>query len=220
MDKKTYFWIMFIIWILTIIFWIVTVSAPSILRWIMNRVLGLILLLSGVSSVMSAIKNKNVQYIWILLAIGILSAILGILLMCGWAWNFIWKLTMILFALWALMRGCILIFNGIQTKWIQNYRLLKIIAWGLLVLLSILTVCDINSASALAWICIGLSIIFDGVAIIIFSFKIKNSDSIQMQVISQASQQEISQENVVASETVVITNSPDMNTQNPQQMNQ
>lgn len=194
---------MFWLAILTIVCGVITVCAPSLLWKVMNFVLGFLLVLSWISAIINSIKNKWVQYIWFLLAIGILITIFGFMLIC-WRWNFIGTLAMWFFALWALMRGCILIFNWLQTKAVQKWWLFEVIVWWLLIILSIFTAFNTGEAANLAWVCIWISIIFDGVALCMFAFRIKNADSIQMQVINQATQQEIGQGDVVIEETVII----------------
>lgn len=217
-NKKLYFRLMFWLAILTIIFGFVIVCDWSLLRRFMNIVLWILMLLSWISAIINAIKNKWVQYIWFLLAIWILITIFWLMLLCGRAGNFIWTLTIRLFALWALMRWCILIFNWIQKKAVQKYRLLEIIIGWLLIILSIITACNTWEAARFAWACIWISIIIDGIALCIFAFKIKNSDSIQMEIINQASQQEIWQWEIIISQTV-ITSDPNIDNKTPQQNN-
>lgn len=195
---------MFWLAILTIMCWVITVCAPSLLWTIMNFVLWFSLILSWVSAIMNAIKNRWVQYIGILLAIWVLWLIFWIMLICWRAGNFVWKLTMWLFALWALMRWCILAFNWIQNKNVQKRWLLEVVVWWLLLVLAILTAFNTWEAARFAWVCIGISIIFDWIALCIFAFRIKNADSIQAQIITQSSQNEIGQWDVVVEETVII----------------
>ena len=204
MDKKTYFWLMLGLAILTIMCWVITVCAPSLLWTIMNFVLWFSLILSWVSAIINAIKNRWVQYIGILLAIWVLWLIFGIMLICWRAGNFVWKLTMWLFALWALMRWCILAFNWIQNKNVQKWWILEVVVWWLLLVLAILTAFNTWEAARFAWVCIGISIIFDWIALCIFAFKIKNADSIQAQIITQSSQNEIGQWEVIIQETVTL----------------
>ena len=80
--------------------------------------------------------------------------------------------------------------------------------WALLFILAIvIAVSDKGEARTLAWICIGISTLFDGISLLIMALKIKNTSSLQIQIINQTDQNEISQWNVIITETV-ITNNP------------
>lgn len=63
--------------------------------------------------------------------------------------------------------------------------------------------------------CIGISIIIDGISLLLFALKWGNMQTTQAQIITQANENEIAQwDVVVTTETVVITNTPDTEPQN------
>ena len=80
--------------------------------------------------------------------------------------------------------------------------------WVLLFILAIIiAVSDKSEARSLAWVCIGISTLFDGISLLIMALKIKNNSSVQVELISQAHQSEISQWDVVITETVITKDS-------------
>lgn len=77
--------------------------------------------------------------------------------------------------------------------------------WLLLFILAIVIITDRNDAKAIAWICIWISTILDGISLISFAIKVKNNPSIQDELVNQADQNEIAQWNVVISQTTIVT---------------
>ena len=118
-----------------------------------------------------------------------------------------------MFALWAFMRGGMLMFFWIQNKDNLPLRWWICILWWTLVLLAILTAISSAGMANLVWICIGISIIFDWLSLLFFAIKWGNTQIMQAQIISQADENEIAQWDVVITETV-ITNNPNNQPQN------
>lgn len=126
--------------------------------------------------------------------------------------QFVGKLTIIMFALWALMRWLMLIFYGLQNKEVQKFWRAILLLWGILVFLAIMTAVSFKDASDFAWVCIWISIIFDGVSLLFFALRGWNVQTVQAQIITEAGQNEIAQwDVVVTNETIVVTNNPDQN---------
>jgi hypothetical protein len=166
------------------------------------------LLLSWIAAITNSIRNQQTQYISFLFVIGILAVMLWIILIWSKEANLVWKLMVWMFALWAFMRWGMLIFFWIQNKEkFPLWRWICILGW-ILVLLAILTAISSAWMANLVWICIGISIIFDWVALLFFALRWWNAQVVQAQIISQADENEIAQWDVVITETV-ITNDPD-----------
>lgn len=214
MNKDWSSWLIFWLAILLILLGILTILNPwGFWNWI-NILLWISLIFSWISSIANAIRNQKQQYISFLFIIWILAVILWILLIWAKEANFVWKLMVWMFALWAFMRWGMLIFF-----WFQNRDTMPLwwwisILWWVLVLLAILTAISSASMANLVWICIGISIIFDGLSLLFFSLKWWKVETTQVQIITQAQQNEIAQWDVVVTETVVTTNDTNNQPQN------
>ncbi len=194
--------------ILLIVFWVFTAFNPWKFWWIVNILLWIALIFSGISSIITAIKNKHTQYVSSLFAIGILVVILWFMLIGAREANFVGKLMIWMFALWAFIRWGMLIFFWIQNKNVTSF-------WGwisalgcILVLLAILTAISSAAMANLVWIFIWISIIFDGLSLLFIVFKWDGSA--QTQVITQSTQNEIAQWDVIITGTII---NNDSNTQ-------
>ena len=77
------------------------------------------------------------------------------------------------------------------------------------VLAIVIAVSDKSEARTLAWICIWISTVIDGISLLVAALKLKNTSSLQAQIIDQANQNEIGQWDVVVSETVLISTNQD-----------
>ena len=109
-----------------------------------------------------------------------------------------------MFALWALIRWGLLIVFGIMNKERQPMRWAIAWLWVLLFILAIvIAASDKDDARTLAWICIWISTILDGISLLAFAIKVKNNPSIQSELVNQADQNEIAQGDVVISQTTV-----------------
>lgn len=202
-------WLLLWIAILLILFWFFTTFNPWSFWGIVNILLWIVLIFSGISAIISAIKNKQNPYISFLFAIGILGIILWFMLIWGKEANLVGKLMIWMFALWAFIRWGMLIFF-----WIQNKEKLPLWWWistlgWILVLLAILTAIASGAMANLIWIFIGISIIFDGFSLLFFALKWWNN--IQNQLISQADQNEIAQWEIIITETINTNNSDSEN---------
>ena len=213
MKKWWPLWVMLWLAILLILCGFLTVFNPWKFWWIINILLWISLLLSGIAAIANAIRNQKAQYISFLFVIGILAVMLWIILIWSREVNLVWKLMVWMFALWAFMRWAMLIFFWIQNKENLPLRRWICILWWVLILLAILTAISSAGMANLVWICIGISIIFDGLSLLFFALKWGNTQVIQAQIISQADENEIAQWDVVITETV-ITNNPDNQPQN------
>ena len=193
--------------ILLILFWFFTVFNPRSFRWIINILLWIAMIFGGISAIISAIKNKQNPYVSFLFVIWILGIILGFILAWASEANFVGKLMIWMFALWAFLRWGMLIFFGIQHKdtmplwwWIATL-------WWILVLLSIFTAISSGAMANLVWVFIGLSIIFDGFSLLFFAIRWGQIQTIQSQIISQSEQNEIAQWDVIITETIITNDS-------------
>ena len=210
MKREWPLWVMLWLAATLIVCGIITVCAPSAFWKFLDIVLWVFLLFSWISAIINSIKNQQVQLISILFAIWVLITILWILLIFSKS-EFIGKLTIWMFALWALMRWLMLIFFSIQNKETQTFRWAIMLLWWILVFLAIMTAVSKN-ATNFAGVCIWISIIFDGISLLFFALRGNNA---QAQIISQASQNEIAQwDVVVTTETVVISNDPNSEAKN------
>lgn len=186
--------------IVIIIFWIITICSPRIFWRFMDIILWFFLFTSGISAIINAFKNKSsslVRLLWI----G------GFILSLIWFWlifshsQLVWTIMIWIFALWALARWIMLVIYWMNNKQQQPLWWLIVWLWGLLFILAIIiALSDKSEARILAWICIGISTIFDGISMLVMAQKIKDAPSLQVQIISQASQSEISQWEVIITE--------------------
>lgn len=108
-----------------------------------------------------------------------------------------------MFALWALIRWGLLIAFGIMNKENQPMRWAIAWLWLLLFILAIVIIADRNDAKTIAWICIWISTILDGISLLAFALKVKNNPSLQAELVNQADQNEIAQWNIIITETTV-----------------
>ena len=103
-----------------------------------------------------------------------------------------------------------LIVFGLNNKENQSLRWWIVWLWLLLFVLAIvIAVSDKSEARTLAWICIWISTVIDGISLLVAALKLKNTSSLQAQIIDQANQNEIGQWDVVVSETVLISTNQD-----------
>ena len=108
-----------------------------------------------------------------------------------------------MFALWALIRWGLLIAFGIMNKENQPMRWAMTWLWLLLFILAIVIIADRNDAKKIAWICIWISTILDGISLLAFAIKVKNNSWYQTELVNQADQNEIAQGDVVISQTTL-----------------
>ena len=121
-----------------------------------------------------------------------------------------------MFALWALIRWGLLIAFGIINKENQPMRWAIAWLWLLLFILAIvIAISDKSEARTLAWICIWISTILDGISLIAFAIKVKNDPWYQAELVNQANQNEIAQWVVIISHTTV-DNTQTQNNENQQ----
>lgn len=79
----------------------------------------------------------------------------------------------------------------------------------------VIAVSDKSEARTLAWICIWISTVLDGISLLVFAMKVKNNPSLQSELVNQADQNEIAQWDVVISATTVtISTNQDEQTDN------
>ena len=113
-----------------------------------------------------------------------------------------------------------LIFFSISNKESMQWRWAILWLWILLFILAIvIAFSDKGEARSLAWICIWISTLIDGISLLVFALKIKNNPSVQTEVIAQADQNEIAQWDVVITETTVVTQATTQPTTEIQQPN-
>ena len=205
MKKWWPLWVMLWLAILLILCGLFTVFNPSKFWGIVNIMLWITLVFSGISAIINAIKNQKTQYISLLFAIWILILMLWITLICSNNANFVWKLMVWMFSLWAFMRWGMLIFFGIQNKETHPLRWWILLLGIILAILAITTLISSWATANLIGICIWISFIFDGISLLFFSLRWGNAQVVQAQIISQADENEIAQWDVVVSETVVIS---------------
>lgn len=203
--KERSSWLLLWLAILLILCGFLTVFNPAwFWEWI-NILLWIALIFSGISAIINAVKNNQTPYISFLFIIGILAIILWFVLIWWSEANFVGKLMVWMFAIWAFIRWGMLMFFGIQNKNTMS------LWWGIsalgviLIILAILTAISSAKMAKLVWICIGISIIFDWISLLFFAIRWWNS--LQTQIITQASQNEIWQWDVIITETI-ITNDP------------
>ena len=213
MKKEWPLWVMLWLAGTLIICWIITVCAPGVFWKFLDIILWIFLVFSWISAVINSIKNQQVKLISILFAIWVLMTLLWFLLIFSGS-EFVGKLTIWMFALWALMRWLMLIFFSIQNKETQTFWWAIMLLWWILVFLAIMTAVSKN-ATNFAWVCIWISIIFDGISLLFFALRWGNVQTTQAQIITQAEQNEIAQwDVVVTTETVVISNNPNSENKN------
>lgn len=183
--------------IVVIIFWVITICSPSIFWKFIDIILWFFLFTSGISAIINAFKNKNGQLPRLLWIGGFLLALLWFWLIFSWS-QLVWTIMIWIFALWALVRWVMLIIFWLNNKGTQSLRWGIVWLWWLLFILAIvIAVSDKSEARTLAWICIGISTVIDGISLLVAALKLRNVNSLQAQIVDQANQNEISQWDIV-----------------------
>ncbi len=199
------FWLLISLAILVIISWIITICFPGIFWKFMDIILWFFLILAWTAAIINTFKNQDVKAISFLWIIGFLLVLIWLLLIFSWS-QFVWTLMIWMFALWALIRWIMLIVFSIMNKENQPMRWAIAWLWWLLFILAIvIAASDKSEARTLAWICIWISTILDGISLLFFALKVKNNPSLQAELVNQADQNEIAQWNVVITQTTVVT---------------
>jgi uncharacterized membrane protein HdeD (DUF308 family) len=188
--------------IVVIIFWIITICAPSIFWKFMDIILGFFLFISGISAIINAFKNKDSSLVWLLWIGWFLLALLWFWLIFSYS-QFVWTIMIWVFALWALARWIMLVIYWLNSKQQQPLWWWIVWLWGFLFILAIIiAVSDKSEARTVAWICIGISTLFDGISMLVMALKIKEATSVQAQLINQAGQNEISQWEIIITQQI------------------
>ena len=139
-----------------IILWIVTNISPSIFRMFMDKIIWILLIVTGVLWMVNVYKDKW-KYFWIRFIVLWLFLIFSDsqLIMVSTIW---------VFALWALLRCIVLTYYGIKNKQ-EIWHFLLILM--LFILFIILAFSDKENAITISWIWIWCSTIIDGLLLII-----------------------------------------------------
>jgi len=205
------FWLLISLAAIIIIFWIITICSPSIFWRFMDIILWFFLILAWTAAIINTFKNQNVKSISFLWIIGFLLVLIWFLLIFSRS-QFVWTLMIWMFALWALIRWWLLIAFGIMNKENQPMRWAIAWLWCLLFILAIvIAASDKSEARTLAWICIWISTILDGISLLAFALKVKNNPSVQAELVNQANQNEIAQGDVIISQVTVDVIQPQSN---------
>jgi uncharacterized membrane protein HdeD (DUF308 family) len=208
------FWLMLSLATIIIIFWIITIYSPSIFWKFMDIILWFFLLTSGISAMINAFKNKNSSLVWVLWIGWFLLALIWFWLIFSWS-QLVWTIMIWIFALWALIRWVTLIIFWLNNKETQSLRRGIVWLWWLLFILAIvIAISDKSEARTLAWICIWISTVIDWISLLVAALKLKNINSLQSQIVDKANQNEISQWDIIVTETVVISQDQDNQTNN------
>jgi len=180
----------------------------------MDIILWFFLLTSGISAMINAFKNKNSSLVWVLWIGWFLLALIWFWLIFSWS-QLVWTIMIWIFALWALIRWVTLIIFWLNNKETQSLRRGIVWLWWLLFILAIvIAISDKSEARTLAWICIWISTVIDWISLLVAALKLKNINSLQSQIVDQANQNEISQWDIIVTETVVISQDQDNQTNN------
>lgn len=200
------YWLLMSLSIIVIIFWIITICAPSIFWKFMDIVLWFFLFTTGISAIINAFKNKNSELSRLLWIGGFLLTLLWVILIFSYS-QLVWTIMIWMFALWALIRWVMLIIFWINSKEQHPLWWWIVWLWWLLFILAIIIICVPKSESRTwAWICIGISTLFDGISLLVAALAIKNNSAVQTQLLDDLAQNEIGQWDVVIT-TVSIDNS-------------
>ena len=195
--------------VVVIIFWVITICSPRIFWKFMDIILWFFLFTSWISAIINAFKNKNSSLVWLLWIGWFLLALLWFWLIFSWS-QLVWTIMIWIFALWAFIRWIMLIIFGVNNKETQSLRWgIVWLWWFLFVLAIVIAVSDKSEVRTLAWICIGISTVIDGISLLVAALKLKNVNSLQAQIVDQANQNEIGQWDVVVTETVIISQNQD-----------
>ena len=200
------YWLLMSLSIIVIIFWIITICAPSIFWKFMDIVLWFFLFTTGISAIINAFKNRSSQLAWLLWIGGFLLTLIGFWLIFSYS-QLVWTIMIWIFALWALVRWVMLIIFWINNKEHHPLWWWIVWLWALLFILAIIiAVSDKGEARTLAWICIWISTLFDGISLLVAALAIKKNSTVQTQLLDDLAQNEIGQWEVVIT-TVSIDNS-------------
>lgn len=191
--------------IIVIIFWIITICAPSIFWKFMDIVLWFFLFTTGISAIINAFKNRNSELAWLLWIWGFFLTLLWFVLIFSYS-QLVWTIMIWMFALWALVRWVMLTVFWITNKEQHSLRWLIVWLWCILFILAIIIICVPKSESRTwAWVCIWISTVFDGISLLAAALSMKNNPSLQTEILNQADQNEIGQWDVIITETTIIS---------------
>lgn len=191
--------------IIVIIFWIITICAPSIFWKFMDIVLWFFLFTTGISAIINAFKNRNSELAWLLWIWGFFLTLLWFVLIFSYS-QLVWTIMIWMFALWALVRWVMLTVFWITNKEQHPLRWLIVWLWCILFILAIIIICVPKSESRTwAWVCIWISTVFDGISLLAAALSMKNNPSLQTEILNQADQNEIGQWDVIITETTIIS---------------
>lgn len=188
--------------IVVIIFWIITICAPGVFWKFMDIILWFFLFTSWISAIINAFKNKHGELSWLLWLGWFFLALIWFWLIFSYS-QLVWTIMIWVFALWALARWIMLVIYWMNSREQQPLWWLIIWLWGILFILAIIiAVSDKSEARTVAGVCIWISTLFDGISMLVMALKIKNTASLQAQLINQAGQNEISQWEVIVTEEI------------------
>ena len=192
--------------IIVIIFWIITICAPSIFWKFMDIILWFFLFTTGISAIINAFKNRSSELVWLLWIGGFFLTLLWFVLIFSYS-QLVWTIIIWMFAIWALIRWVMLIVFWINSKEKHPLWWWIVWLWALLFILAIIiAVSDKSEARTLAWVCIWISTVFDGISLLVMALKIKNNSAVQTQLLDDLAQNEIGQWDIVIT-TVSMGNS-------------
>lgn len=212
-------WLILCLSVFIILFWIITICSPSLFWKFMDIILWFFVLFAWISTIIKAFRNKNNQLWWLLWFGGFLLALIWFWLIFSWS-HVVWTIMIWIFALWALIRWVMLIVFGLSNKESQSYRWAILCLWWLLFILAIVIIAsDKTEARTLAWICIWISTVLDGISLLVIAIKVKDNPSLQSELLDKANQSEIAQWDIVVTETVVISSNQENSGSNPNSTN-
>ena len=195
------YWLMMTLSIIVIIFWIITICAPSVFWKFMDIILWVFLFTSGISAIINAVKGKG-QFVWILWIWWVLLTLIWFWLIFSWS-QVVGTIMIRIFALWALIRWAMLVIFGLNSKDKQPlWWWIVWLWWFLFVLAIIIAISDKSEARTLAWICIWISTVIDGIYLLVMALKIRKLSAVQIELINQAGENEIGQWDVVVDVSV------------------
>lgn len=191
------YWLIMSLSIIVIIFWIITMCAPSIFWKFMDIILWFFLFTTGISAIINAFKNRNSELVWLLWIGGFFLTLLWFVLIFSYS-QLVWTIIIWMFAIWALIRWVMLIIFWITSKEKHPLWWWIVWLWWLLFILAIIIICVPKSESrTLAWVCIWISTVFDGISLLVMALKIKNNSAVQTQLLDDLAQNEIGQWDIV-----------------------
>jgi uncharacterized membrane protein HdeD (DUF308 family) len=158
--------------LLAVVFGILLLTYPGLSLVFMIALFGAFVLVSGIFTVILAIKNRHIQQLWRNnLVDGIISIVIGLVV---WLWPALTSILLVyLIAAWAVLSGLIQIISAIRLHSIFNNTWLSGVIGALLLILGIALFVHPGAGAMAIAVIIGIAAIVYGIAALGFGWQLR-----------------------------------------------